>query len=132
MELERIEPEQAKALLDTDEGYVYLDVRSVEEFAAGHVPGAKNIPWAHRNPDGPGMLPNPEFVEQVEQEFRKDAKLVVACLRGGRSMKAALMLIADGYTNVVDMRGGYDGEINASGAIVFDGWARRGLPTTTE
>ena len=132
MELERIDPETAKSLLDSDDGYVYLDVRSAEEFEAGHVPGSRNLPWAHRNPDGPGLLPNPAFVQQVEQDFPKDTKLIVGCLRGGRSMKAVMTLMADGYTQVVDMRGGYDAELDAGGNVTFEGWARRGLPTTTD
>ncbi len=37
----------------------------------------------------------------------------------------------EGYTNIVDLRGGYDGELDPAGNVVFAGWARRGLPTTT-
>ena len=44
MEIKRITPEQTKELLDSNTGYIYLDVRTVPEFDAGHVPGAKNIP----------------------------------------------------------------------------------------
>ena len=47
-------------------------------------------------------------------------------------MRAAQVLQANGFTNVVDMRGGFDGESNPLGQIVYDGWARRGLPVTTE
>ena len=131
MELRRIEPEEAKRLLDSDEGYTYLDVRTAEEFRDGHVPGSVNIPIAVRNPQGPGLTPNPDFVAQVEKCFAKDSKLITACLRGGRSMKAAGALIASGFGDVVDMRGGYDGELAPGGVVVFAGWARRGLPTTT-
>ncbi len=46
IEIKRITPEQAKELLDSNQGYVYLDVRTVPEFEAGHVPGAKNVPGA--------------------------------------------------------------------------------------
>ncbi len=42
MEIKRITPEQTKELLDSNTGYIYLDVRTVPEFDAGHVPGAKN------------------------------------------------------------------------------------------
>ena len=38
MNVKRVEPEEAKALLESDAGYTYLDVRTAEEFAAGHVP----------------------------------------------------------------------------------------------
>jgi rhodanese-related sulfurtransferase len=129
--VQRVEPDEARILLESGAGYAYLDVRSVEEFAAGHVPGAVNIPLLERNPGGPGLRPNPRFVEDVEAGFPKDAKLITACQRGGRSLKAAEILIARGYTSVIDMRGGYDGEIDASGMLTCPGWARRGFPTTS-
>ncbi len=50
MELKRIVPEEAKALLDSGQGYTYLDVRTVEEFDEGHVQGAKNVPFLEIDP----------------------------------------------------------------------------------
>ena len=132
MEIQRIDPDKAKELLDSNEGYTYLDVRSPEEFAAGHVPGACNIPLMNRHPSGAGMVPNPHFVSEVQSRLGKEEKIICACLRGGRSLKAVQILMAEGYTEIVDMRGGYDGELDPAGNVVFDGWARRGLPTTTE
>ena len=41
MEIKRITPEQAKELLDSNQGYIYLDVRIVPEFEAGHRPGSQ-------------------------------------------------------------------------------------------
>ncbi len=132
MAIRRVEPDEAKSLLDSDGGYAYLDVRTTEEFATGRVPGSVNIPVFDKNPRGAGFVPNPEFVAQVTAQFEKDAPLIVACLRGGRSMKAAEMLIAAGFTGVVDMRGGYDAELDAAGNVTCEGWTRRGLPTTTD
>ena len=132
MEIQRIDPEEAKRLLDSDEGYAYLDVRSRDEFRAGHAPGAVNIPLLDNNPAGPGLLPNSHFLQEVEESFGKDAKIIAACLRGGRSLKAARLLVGNGYTHVVDMRGGYDGETDREGNVTFPGWSRRDLPTTTD
>jgi rhodanese-related sulfurtransferase len=132
MQIRRIDPEEARELLESRTGYIYLDVRSQEEFAAGHPPGAVNIPLLVRHPAGPGLTPNPEFLAAVESRFDKEAKLITACLRGGRSLKAAQLLMASGFLCVVDMRGGYDGEMDPAGNICFPGWARRGLPTTTD
>lgn len=126
MALERLSPEEVKALLESEEEYVYLDVRTAEEFAAGHVPGARNVPIMERGPMG--MTPNPEFLAVVEANYSKDAKIVTGCLRGGRSMNAAQVLIASGFSEVKDMRGGFDGEMGPGGMITFDGWTRRGLP----
>ena len=130
MALKRISPDEARDLLESGEDYIYLDVRSIPEFEQGHAPGAKNIPLLHRT--AMGMQPNEEFVDVCERALGKDAKIITACLKGGRSMRAAQVLQANGFTNVVDMRGGFDGESNPLGQIVYDGWARRGLPVTTE
>ena len=132
MDIRRIDPEEARRLLDSQEGYTYLDVRTEEEFAAGHVPSAVNIPVVEKNPMGPGLVPNPDFLSQVEQQFDKDMKIITLCLRGTRSMHAATMMMALGYTEVVDMQGGYDAEMDAGGNVVVEGWARRNFPTTTD
>ena len=47
-------------------------------------------------------------------------------------MHAATMMMALGYTQVVDMQGGYDAEMDAGGNVVVEGWARRNFPTTTD
>jgi len=126
MMIKRIPPEEAKQLLDAGE-HVYLDVRSTPEFAAGHVPGARNVPLLE--PDASGrMAPNPRFLEVVEKNFSKDARLITGCMKGGRSMKAADLLQQAGFTNVVDMRGGFGGETDEAGRVTFPGWAPRGLP----
>ncbi len=130
MSLKRISPEEARDLLESGEGYVYLDVRSIPEFEAGHAPGAKNIPLLHRTPAG--MQPNHDFVAVCETALGRDAKIITACLKGGRSMRAAQVLLANGFENVVDMRGGFHGESDMTGALTYPGWAPRGLPVTTD
>ena len=132
MDVKRITPEETKSLLDSGDGYVYLDVRTVNEFNAGHVPGAKNIPFLDMDPMRGGMAPNPQFVEIVERNFPKDAKLICGCQRGQRSLNAAEVLLAAGFTSVVDMRGGYGGEMDHCGCMVVPGWEPRGLPTSAE
>ena len=77
------------------------------------------------------MAPNPDFQKVVEANFPKDAKLVVGCKAGGRSLQAAALLAAAGYTNVVDMRGGFHGERDNLGRVAFAGWAESGLPVAT-
>ena len=131
MDIKRIEPDKAKELLDSGGGYVYLDVRTVPEFDAGHVPGAKNVPVVE--PDASGrMALNPRFLPAVESKFAKDAKIITGCKMGGRSMKAAELLLQAGFSDVVDMRGGFVGEMDDFGRLSFPGWASRGLPTTKE
>ena len=96
MQQKRVTPEEAKALLEAGEGYTYLDVRTAEEFVAGHVPGAVNIPVLVRRPGGGGMEPNPRFLEDVKSKFAPEARLITGCLRGGRSLRAAEVLAAGG------------------------------------
>ena len=131
MEIKRITPEQAKELLDSNTGYTYLDVRTVPEFEAGHVPGAKNVPVVEPDPFGRMQL-NPRFVEIVEVNVGKDVKCITGCQKGGRSMKAAELLLQSGFANILDMRGGFGGETDEMGQLTFPGWAPRGLPTTRE
>jgi rhodanese-related sulfurtransferase len=128
MPVKRISPEEARALMD-DEGYAYIDVRSVPEFEQGHPRGAYNIPLAHLGPAG--MTPNFDFLAVAQKTFPKDAKLVVGCKSGGRSLQAAMMLISSGYTNVVDQRCGFSGGLDASGRPE-PGWGPKGLPAATE
>jgi len=129
MDVERVDPERAQELLQSDGDYVYLDVRSRVEFEAGHVPNSVNVPLLDLGPAG--MAPNPTFLEDVAARFPKEQKIITGCQRGARSLRAAHILKANGFSNVVDMRGGYDGETDPTGAVTFPGWARRGLPTTT-
>ena len=131
MEIKRISPEQAKELLESNQGYVYLDVRTAPEFSAGHVPGAKNIPVLE--PDASGRMQlNPRFVEIVEANFGKDVKCITGCQKGMRSMKAAELLLGAGFANVIDMRGGFGGETDPFGQLSYPGWSLRGLPVANE
>jgi rhodanese-related sulfurtransferase len=126
--IQRFSPAEAKELID-EYGYTYLDVRSEPEFAAGHPAGAQNIPVMHAGPGG--MTPNPDFLAVVQAVYPKDAKLVLGCKAGGRSLKAAEMMIDAGYTGLVDQRAGFDGPRDAFGALTEKGWGPAGLPVET-
>jgi rhodanese-related sulfurtransferase len=120
--VKRVSPQEAKDLID-QEGYVYVDVRSVPEFDAGHPAGAYNVPLNHMGPAG--MTANPDFLAVMEKVFPKDAKLVVGCKGGGRSLRAAGLLEQAGYASVVDQRAGYDGHAEP-------GWRPAGLPVSQD
>lgn len=125
----RVDPQEAKRLVD--EGWTYLDVRSVVEFEQGHPEGAYNVPLLDFVP-GRGMTPNPDFLDEVRARFEAATTLVVGCKAGGRSARAAEMLLAAGFSSVVDMMGGYAGEFDEAGRPVCLGWLERGLPVATE
>jgi rhodanese-related sulfurtransferase len=126
--IQRVSPAEAKKLVD-EQGYVYLDVRSEPEFVGGHPTGAHNIPLMHAGAGG--MTPNPDFLAVVQAVYPKDAKLVVGCKAGGRSLKATEMMIAAGYTSVIDQRAGFEGPRDAFGALSEKGWGPAGLPVET-
>jgi rhodanese-related sulfurtransferase len=123
-------PGAAKKLLDGAEGWIYLDVRTPEEFQAGHVAGAYNVPFAMRDRTG-RMTQNEEFAEVVKRNFPRDAKLVIGCASGTRSVYACQILEGEGYASLVNMQCGYSGARDATGAIVEPGWQGSGYPYET-
>lgn len=129
MTVRRVSPQEADALVK-EEDYVYLDVRSIPEFEAGHPGGAYNIPLMHATPNG--MRPNGEFLAVVAAAFGKDAKIVVGCKTGGRSLRAAQGLVAAGYEAVVDQRAGFHGTRDPFGQVQEAGWLGAGLEVATE
>ncbi len=124
MSFENIDPQAAHARLE--EGWIYLDVRTEEEFEEGHPPGAYNVPVVFRGMMG--MEPNPEFVSVCQRHFPADAKLVVACKAGGRSLMACELLSSEGFQVLANMDGGFHGRPDGMGGIAVQGWAACGLP----
>ncbi len=119
-------PTQAQELLQSDSGYVYVDVRSTPEYEQGHPAGAYNVPLLHRQPTG--ISPNPDFLRVMEAAFPPDTKMLVGCQSGQRSARAAEALVAAGYTCVANVRGGFGGVRDPSGRVVEAGWRELGLP----
>ena len=125
-DIKRISPQEASEKVAA--GWTYLDVRTVEEFDQGHPAGSVNVPISFAGPGG--MEPNPDFVRVIKAAFAPDAKIVVGCRSGGRSLRAAQILAGEGFTDVVDQRGGWDGARTPFGQLE-PGWSRVGLPSET-
>jgi phage shock protein E len=88
-----ITPEEVKALLDSGEDFVLLDVRTQSEFDRGHIPGAL-------------LIPDTELADRAGDELPdKDGLIVLYCRSGRRSAASAADLIDRGYTQVYDMGG---------------------------
>ena len=84
---------EAKEIMDSETGYLILDVRTEEEYAEGHVPGAI-------------LIPDYEIEARAEEELPdKDRMLLVYCRSGRRSKIAAEVLAALGYTNIYEFGG---------------------------
>lgn len=128
MAIEQINPKlAAERMKDAAKPATYLDVRTVEEYEAGHASGAYNVPVMVRDESGQ-MTPNPNFLADVEKVFKKDARLVVGCMAGGRSQRACLMMESAGYQSLANIQGGFGGARDPSGQIITKGWSQEGLP----
>ena len=118
-------PREAHELLQQVPNARLVDVRSRAEFDfVGRVPGSVEIEWKSY----PGMQPNANFMQQLEQCVPKDAALLFMCRSGGRSHEAALAAVNAGYEayNVLE---GFEGDRDASGhRNTVGGWRAAGLP----
>lgn len=121
----------SEALVLQQAGHVYVDVRSTREFAAGHPAGAVNVPLLEPSEDTGQMQPNEDFMRVMQAMFPQDAKLLIGCQVGGRSMRAAAMLESFGFSDVTNVRGGFGGMREPTGRLVDPGWAESGLPVET-
>ena len=84
MPIQRLSSREAIERVASDAALVHIDVRSEPEFAAGHAPGAYNVPLMHMGPAG--MTPNPDFTDEVESAFPdKDTPILVSCKAGAAS-----------------------------------------------
>ena len=88
-----ITAEEAKRIMDSEEGYIILDVREQDEYDAGHISGAILIPYTQIEAKANEMLPD------------KDQLILVYCRSGRRSKIAAEALAELGYTNIKEFGG---------------------------
>ena len=104
----RISMEEAKSMMELDDGHVIVDVRTAEEYTSGHIPGAICIPNETIYKDRPSALPD---LDQV---------ILVYCRSGNRSKRSARMLYEMGYTNVYEFGGiiDWDGEIETGRTLL--------------
>ena len=89
-------------------GAQLVDVRTSEEFAKGYIAGAVNNDWLE---DG--------FLDRAKT-LDKSKPVLLYCAAGGRSEEAVAAMKEAGFTNVVDLEGG------------FNGWKQKKLPIATK
>ena len=88
-----ITAEEAKQIMDSEEGYIILDVRTQEEYDQGHISGAI-------------LIPDTEIESKAEKVLTdKDQLILVYCRSGRRSKLAAEALVELGYTNIKEFGG---------------------------
>ena len=88
-----ITAEEAKQIMDSEEGYIILDVRTQEEYDQGHIPGAIVISHEEIEARAEEVLPD------------KEQLILVYCRSGRRSKIAAEALVELGYTNIKEFGG---------------------------
>ena len=95
---DQINGAEAKALMDSESGYIIIDARTQEEYDQGHIPGAV-------------LIPEYEIADRAEKELPdKNQLILVYCRSGRRSKIAAEELLKLGYTNVKEFGGIIDWE----------------------
>ena len=97
----QITMDEAVTMMAQEIGYIILDARRPDEFAAGHIPKTINVP-------------NESIVTSDIPELPdKDQLIMVYCRSGRRSKEASEKLVKLGYTNIVEFGGILDwkGEI---------------------
>lgn len=97
----RISMDEAKTLMEKEEGYILLDVRTKGEYESGYIPGAINIPLSDIDEKIISFLPD------------KSQMILVYCRSGNRSREASDKLSRLGYTNILEIGGinAWKGEI---------------------
>ena len=90
---EQISGAEAKALMDSESGYIIIDARTQPEYDEGHITGAI-------------LIPEYEIADRAEKELPdKNRLILVYCRSGRRSKIAAEELVKLGYTNVKEFGG---------------------------
>ena len=88
-----ITAEEAKQIMDSEDGYIILDARTQEEYDQGHIPGAI-------------VISHEEIAEKAEEVLTdKEQLILVYCRSGRRSKIAAEALVELGYTNIKEFGG---------------------------
>ncbi len=87
-----IAPSELSARRASGEAPVVIDVRTPEEYAAGHIPGALNIPF--------------DQVAQRISEVEAPHGVALYCMVGPRARKGESALLSAGYTSVLHLEGG--------------------------
>ncbi|MDO9195631.1 rhodanese-like domain-containing protein [Rhodoferax sp.] len=123
-------PKEAWALIQQQPDALFVDVRmEIESQYVGRPPGVINIPWY----EYPEMKPDPKaFVLAVEKLAKsKDQPVVLLCRSGLRTVDAGIALEKAGFTNVVNVLDGFEGELDDNDQRGREGgWRFEGLPWT--
>ena len=125
-----VSPQEAWALFSTGRALL-VDVRSREELTfVGQVPGSLQVPWA----TGTSLTRNPRFARELEAKVGdKHQRVLLLCRSGKRSALALDVARKAGFTQISNVREGFEGELDARQQRGHgDGWRFHGLPWTQD
>ena len=125
--IKQIKSSEIKNYIKENSNVVLLDVRTENEWTTLGKPNAEDLNsktyFVTVSPDlSNWQVPDPNFVENVKKNISKDKTILVMCAAGGRSMIAANLLEAEGYS-ALNVSDGY------SGNGQDPGWKNLGLPS---
>ena len=129
-EVEEISPEKAYQMLKNPSTYL-IDVRNIAEYVfVGHPEKAYNIPLMFWSEEKQDLVPNDNFIQELKSRFKENNVLIFICRSGKRSLVAAELAKAENFTNVYNLKEGFEGEKDERGYRTLNGWRKRGLPYT--
>ena len=132
--IKSLTPKQAAELLESNPNGVLIDVRSSMEFIfVGHARNSINIPWI----DEPDWKVNPNFSKEVRRVMlggaacHEDgcAPILLICRSGRRSYEAGEALLEEGFSEIYNIEGGFEGPLDEKHhRSTISGWRHDGLP----
>lgn len=90
-----ISPQEFHDMITKDPKLQVVDVRTPQEFAAGHIKGAQNVDFR-----------SPDFEKKIAKAVKKRKTVLVYCRSGKRSLNAMNLMVKNGFKDVYNMEGG--------------------------
>jgi rhodanese-related sulfurtransferase len=120
-----LKPNEAHALMQHHAKAKLVDVRTAAEWDwVGRVPNAVQIEIMSYP-----SRPNPQFIQELQQQVPKDTVVMFLCRSGARSHNAAMMATQAGYQHCYNVLEGFEGDRDAnSHRSTVGGWRFAGLP----
>jgi rhodanese-related sulfurtransferase len=133
-EVKSITPKEAWDIMAHQPQSVLIDVRSSMEYLfVGHAKGAISIPWI----DEPDWVVDPHFASHIRQLMLGGARctedgcvpVLLICRSGKRSLEAGNLLVKEGFKDVYNIEGGFEGPLDEKHQrSTISGWRFDGLP----
>ena len=126
-------PQESYQLLQSTPNSTLIDIRSSMEYLfVGHPANAIHIAWI----DEPDWEINPVFIAEITKTVSKknkaaplDSPIILICRSGQRTLEASKVLIDAGFTHIIHVNEGFEGERDESfHRSTIGGWRYRGLP----